>query len=87
MEEEEPRCTDLLVGGEVGEHGDDLTLDVLQLQNLGKLSQLGGGRSSNHGGVVRAQAAEVPAQHTSRKRKHQFALLMGVGGTFHTNTV
>ena len=44
--------THLLVRGQVGKHGDDLTLDVVQLQHLGKLPQLGGCGPPHHGGVI-----------------------------------
>lgn len=44
--------TYLLVRGQVGEHGDDFTLDVVQLQHLGELPQLGGCGPPHHGGVI-----------------------------------
>lgn len=52
---------DLLVGGQAGEHGNDLALDVLQLQDLGEFPELGSGGAANHGRVIGAQRAEVPA--------------------------
>lgn len=42
----------LLVRGQVGEHGDDLALDVVQLQHLGELPQLRGCGPPHHGGVI-----------------------------------
>ena len=42
----------LLVGGQGSEERDDVRLDIVQLQDLGKLSQLGGGGTAHHGRVV-----------------------------------
>ena len=62
-------CVYLLIRGQRGEEGDDVALDVLQLQNFGELSQLGGGRTPHHRCVIRAQGAEMSGVGT-RLKKH-----------------
>lgn len=52
----------LFIGGERCKQWNDVTLEVVQLQDFSKLAQLGGGGSPHHGGVVGAQGAEVPAK-------------------------
>lgn len=42
----------LLIRGQSGEEGNDVTLDVIQLQDLSKLSQFGGRRAPHHGSVI-----------------------------------
>ena len=47
---------------QVDEHGYEVRLQVLRLDNFGELSQLSGGCPSHHRGVVLTQVSKLGAQ-------------------------
>ena len=48
--------------GQVDEHGDQVGLEVLDLDDLGELSKFARGCSANHGCIILAQVPELTSQ-------------------------
>lgn len=55
----------LLIRGQRCKERNDVTLNIIQLQNLGELAELRGSSTTHHRSVIRAKSAEVPVNNTT----------------------